>query len=48
MNIMDKDLDLLKILHVIGAERNLSRASERLGLSQPALSHALKKLRVAA
>lgn len=45
MNIMTKDLDLLKVLHVVGQELNLTKASDRLGLSQPALSHALKKLR---
>jgi DNA-binding transcriptional LysR family regulator len=41
----NKDLNLLSILVVIGDELNLSRASERLGLSQPALSHALSRLR---
>jgi DNA-binding transcriptional LysR family regulator len=45
MNIRDKDLNLLSIFVAIGEELNLSRASERLRLSQPALSHALSRLR---
>ncbi|MBC7690850.1 MAG: LysR family transcriptional regulator [Methylotenera sp.] len=47
MNIdrTSKDLNLLRIFLVISEELNLSRASERLGLSQPALSHALQRLR---
>src|SRR5215470_6304365 len=45
MHIRNKDLNLLAILVGIGEEMNLSRASGRLGLSQPALSHALSRLR---
>lgn len=45
VNIRTKDLNLLVILLVISEELNLSRASKRLGLSQPALSHALNRLR---
>jgi DNA-binding transcriptional LysR family regulator len=45
MNIRTKDLNLLSILLVVGEELNLTKASERLGLSQPALSHALARLR---
>lgn len=45
MNIRQKDLNLLAILAGIAEEMNLSRASQRLGLSQPALSHALGRLR---
>jgi DNA-binding transcriptional LysR family regulator len=45
MNIRTKDLNLLAILLTVGEELNLTRASERLGLSQPALSHALARLR---
>jgi DNA-binding transcriptional LysR family regulator len=45
MNIRDKDLNLLSILVGIAEEQNLSRGSVRLGLSQPALSHALSRLR---
>ena len=45
MNIRTKDLNLLSIFAVIAEELNLTRASERLGLSQPALSHAVGRLR---
>lgn len=45
MNIKDKDLNLLKIFHIIYQEKNISKAAERLELSQPALSHKLNKLR---
>jgi DNA-binding transcriptional LysR family regulator len=45
MNIRNKDLNLLAIFVGIGEELNLTRASGRLGLSQPALSHALGRLR---
>jgi DNA-binding transcriptional LysR family regulator len=45
MNIRSKDLNLLAIFVGISDELNLSRASSRLGLSQPALSHALSRLR---
>ena len=40
-----RDLNLLRVFVVIGEERNLSRAAGRLGISQPGLSHALKRLR---
>ncbi len=45
MNIDNKDLNLLRVFHVVYQERNASRAAERLALSQPALSHKLAKLR---
>ena len=45
MDIRTKDLNLLPVFLVISEELNLSRASARLGLSQPALSHALSRLR---
>lgn len=44
-NIRTKDLNLLTIFVVIAEELNLSQSSRRLGLSQPALSHALTRLR---
>jgi DNA-binding transcriptional LysR family regulator len=44
-NIRNKDLNLLAVFVGIAEELNLSRASGRLGLSQPALSHALSRLR---
>lgn len=45
MNIRSKDLNLLLIFKSIGEFRNLSRAASSLSLSQPAVSHALNRLR---
>ncbi|KAF1054392.1 MAG: PCP degradation transcriptional activation protein [Stenotrophomonas maltophilia] len=39
------DLNLLVILDALLAERHVSRAAERLAMSQPAVSHALARLR---
>ena len=39
------DLNLLLVFEAMLHERSVSRAASRLGLSQPALSHALKRLR---
>jgi DNA-binding transcriptional LysR family regulator len=39
------DLNLLPALHVLLEERNISRAAERVGLSQSAMSRALQRLR---
>ena len=44
-SINDIDLNLLKLLDVIFETRNLTRTGERLGLTQSAVSHSLKKLR---
>jgi DNA-binding transcriptional LysR family regulator len=41
------DLNLLVSLDVLLAERNVTRAAQRMGLSQPALSAQLKQLRAA-
>ncbi|MEO1658951.1 MAG: LysR family transcriptional regulator [Pseudomonadota bacterium] len=41
----DMDLNLLSTFHAIYEERHVSRAAERLGLSQPAMSNALRRLR---
>lgn len=45
MDIQDLDLNLLKTLHILLEERNVSRAARRLSLSQSAVSHALGRLR---
>lgn len=45
MNIKTKDLNMLLIFQTMMQEKNASRAATRLSMSQPALSHALKKLR---
>lgn len=39
------DLNLLIVFDAIMQESNLTRAGQRLGLSQPAVSHALARLR---
>jgi DNA-binding transcriptional LysR family regulator len=45
VNIRNVDLNLLFILDVLLDERSVSRAAQRLNLSQPAVSGALKRLR---
>jgi DNA-binding transcriptional LysR family regulator len=45
MNLNSLDLNLLVALDALLREANVSRAAMRIGLSQPALSHALRRLR---
>jgi DNA-binding transcriptional LysR family regulator len=45
MNISNFDLNLLRVLDALLREHNVSRAAERLALSQPAVSNALNRLR---
>ena len=45
MKFRQLDLNLLKVFDVVMAERNLTRAADRLAMTQPAVSHALKRLR---
>ncbi len=45
-NLRSIDLNLLVVLDALLAERHLSRAAERLNMSQPAVSHALSRLRL--
>lgn len=47
MNIRDFDLNLLPVFDAVMATGSVSRAAERAGLSQPAVSHALTRLRLA-
>lgn len=47
MNIADFDLNLLVVFDAVLAEGGISRAADRLGLSQPAVSNALARLRKA-
>lgn len=47
MHIRDFDLNLLHVFQAVHTARNVSRAAEALGLSQPAVSHALTRLRLA-
>lgn len=46
MNLRSLDLNLLPVLEAIYTERSLTRASERLHLTQPAVSNALSRLRL--
>lgn len=45
MNLNNKNLNLLVIFDFLMRERNLSRTGRKLGLSQPAVSHSLERLR---
>ena len=45
-SVFDKiDLHLIRVLHTVLTERSVSRAAIRLGMHQPAVSSALKRLR---
>lgn len=46
MNFKSFDFNLLKVLDVLITERNVTRAGEQLGRSQPAISNALRRLRI--
>lgn len=46
MNIAAADLNLLVALEALLEERSVTRASRRIGLSQPAMSAALRRLRL--
>ncbi|HEV7703651.1 MAG TPA: LysR family transcriptional regulator [Gemmatimonadaceae bacterium] len=46
MNLAGVDLNLLIALDALVLEQHVGRAGRRVGLSQPAMSHALKRLRV--
>jgi len=46
MELGDLDLNLLRVLDLLLAERNVTRAALRLGRTQPAVSNALHRLRV--
>jgi DNA-binding transcriptional LysR family regulator len=45
MNFRSLDLNLLRVFDVVVAEGNITRAAERLAMTQPAVSNALKRLR---
>ena len=45
MNVSRIDLNLLVYLDVLLRERNVTRAAEELGISQPAMSNSLRRLR---
>lgn len=46
-NMQDVDLNLLRLFDTVYRTRNISRAAEQLGMSQPATSQALTRLRSA-
>ena len=45
MHIRNLDLNLLVVMDAMLRERNVSKAAERIGLTQSAMSHALNRLR---
>ena len=46
MNLRDMDLNLLVVFNQLLMDRRVSTTADKLGLSQPAVSNALKRLRV--
>ncbi len=45
MNFRTLDLNLLRVYDAVMTEGNITRAAERLAMTQPAVSNALKRLR---
>lgn len=45
VNLASVDLNLLVSLHAVLEERSVTGAADRVGLSQPAMSHALRRIR---
>ena len=45
LNLRSVDLDLLPVFEAVYEERSLSRAAQRLAMTQPAVSHAMTRLR---
>jgi DNA-binding transcriptional LysR family regulator len=45
MKLTTFDLNLLLVFEAILRDRSVTKAGDRLGLSQPAMSHALNRLR---
>lgn len=45
MNISQVDLNLLQVLRIVYATRSVSKAGQRLGITQSAVSNALRRLR---
>lgn len=46
VHVSSLDLNLLAVFDALIAEGGVTRAAERMGLTQPAVSHALKRMRV--
>jgi DNA-binding transcriptional LysR family regulator len=47
LNFRTLDLNLLRVFDVVMVERNVTRAADRLAMTQPAVSNALRRLREA-
>ena len=47
LNFRTLDLNLLRVFDAVMAEGSLTRAADRLAMTQPAVSHALRRLRAA-
>ena len=45
MNIKNFDLNLLVVFRALFEEKNVTRASKKIGITQPAMSNALNRLR---
>ena len=45
MNIKNFDLNLLLVFKTLFEERNVTKASKKMGITQPAMSNALNRLR---
>ena len=45
VNFRTLDLNLLRVFDAVMAEGNITRAAERLSMTQPSVSNALKRLR---
>src|SRR6187549_1983627 len=48
VNFRNLDLNLLRVFDVVMEERNVTRAAQRLNITQPAVSNALRRLRESA
>src|SRR4051794_33056523 len=47
MNLRTFDINLLVLFDVLLSERNMTRAAKRIGITQPAMTNALNRLRAA-
>jgi DNA-binding transcriptional LysR family regulator len=45
MSFLTLDLNLLRVFDAVMTEQNLTRAANRLAMTQPAVSNAVKRLR---
>ncbi len=45
MNFLTLDLNLLRVFDTVMVEQNLTRAADKLAMTQPAVSNAIKRLR---